>query len=85
MKLTLEPTIDNGAAFAHWVDGISDIIETAITDGKLTDTPTTHRLAWNLCAGTLGAAHAVSALREHVDLTVRVEDVVTAHLCSTLA
>ncbi len=45
MKLTLEPAIDNGAAFAHWVDAISDIIETAITDGELTDTPTTHRLA----------------------------------------
>ncbi|MCW2093149.1 UNVERIFIED_ORG: AcrR family transcriptional regulator [Rhodococcus erythropolis] len=85
MKLTLEPTINNGAAFAHWVEVISDIIETAITDGELTDTPTTHRLAWNLCAGTLGAAHAASALREHVDLTVRIEDVVTAHLRSTLA
>ncbi len=85
MKLTLEPTINNGAAFAHWVDAISDIIETAITDGELTDTPTTHRLAWNLCAGTFGAAHAASALREHVDLTVRIEDVVTAHLRSTLA
>ncbi|MGZ0145335.1 TetR/AcrR family transcriptional regulator [Rhodococcus qingshengii] len=85
MKLTLEPTLDNGAAFAHWVEVISDIIETAITDGELTDTPTTHRLAWNLCAGTLGAAHAASALRDHVDLTARVEDVVTAHLRSTLA
>ncbi len=36
MKLTLEPTIDNAAGFAHWVDAISDIIETAITDGELT-------------------------------------------------
>lgn len=85
MKLTLEPTINNGAAFAHWVDAISGIIETAITDGELTDTPTTHRLAWNLCAGTLGAANAVSALREHIDLTVRIEDVVTAYLRSALA
>lgn len=25
MKLTLEPTIDNGAAFAHWVDAITVI------------------------------------------------------------
>ncbi|MDJ0015609.1 hypothetical protein [Rhodococcus erythropolis] len=45
MKLTLEPTIDNGAAFARWVEAINDIIETAITDGEFTDTPTTHRLA----------------------------------------
>jgi len=85
MKLTLEPTINNGAAFAHWVDAISDIIETAITTGELTDTPTTHRLAWNLCASTLGAAHAASALRENVDLTVRIEDIVAAHLHGTLA
>ncbi|WP_260395823.1 hypothetical protein [Rhodococcus sp. KBW08] len=85
MKLALEPTINNGAAFAHWVDGSSDIIETAITHGELTDTPTTHRLVWNLCAGTLGAAHAASALREHVELTVRIDYVVTAHLRSTLA
>ncbi|MDZ7912878.1 MAG: TetR/AcrR family transcriptional regulator [Rhodococcus sp. (in: high G+C Gram-positive bacteria)] len=85
MKLTLEPTIDNGAAFARWVDGISGIIDTAITSGEVPDTPAAHRLAWNLCAGTLGAAHAASALREHVDLTVRIEDVVTAHLHSTPA
>lgn len=79
MKLTLEPTINNGAAFAHWVDAISDIIETAITDGELTDTPTTHRLAWNLCAGTIGAANASATLREDVDLATRIEDTVTAH------
>lgn len=79
MKLTLEPTINNGAAFAHWVDAISDIIETAITEGELTDTPTTHRLAWNLCAGTLGAANAAATLREDVDLATRIEDTVAAH------
>lgn len=82
MKLTLEPTINNGAAFAHWVDAISDIIETAITDGELTDTPTTHRLAWNLCAGTIGAANASATLREDLDLATRIEDTVTAHLKS---
>ncbi|MFF1946163.1 TetR family transcriptional regulator [Rhodococcus qingshengii] len=82
MKLTLEPTINNGAAFAHWVDGISDIIETAITDGDLTDTPTTHRLAWNLCAGTIGAAHASASLREDIDLATRIEDTATAHIKS---
>ncbi|BBE49073.1 MULTISPECIES: TetR/AcrR family transcriptional regulator [Rhodococcus] len=80
MKLTLEPTIDNAAGFAHWVDAISDIIDTAITDGELTDTPTTHRLAWNLCAGTLGAAHASASLREDIDLATRIEDTATAHI-----
>ncbi|WP_454836914.1 TetR family transcriptional regulator [Rhodococcus qingshengii] len=84
MKLTLEPTINNGAAFAHWVDAISDIIETAITAGELTDTPTTPRLAWNLCAGTLGAAHASATLREDIDLATRIEDAVTAQLRNAL-
>ncbi|WOI90368.1 TetR/AcrR family transcriptional regulator [Rhodococcus qingshengii] len=85
MKLTLEPTIDNGSAFARWVDAISEIIETAITDGELDDTPTTHRLAWNLCAGTIGAANASATLREDIDLATRIEDVVTAQLRNALA
>lgn len=80
MKLTLELTINNGAAFAHCVDAISDIIETAITDGEFNDTPTTHRLAWTLCAGTLGAAHASASLREDIDLATRIEDTATAHI-----
>ncbi|MGR6524419.1 hypothetical protein ACU5JM_22520 [Rhodococcus erythropolis] len=79
MKLTLEPTINNSAAFAHWVDAISDIIDTAITEGEFTDTSTTHRLAWNLCAGTIGAANASATLREDVDFATRIEDTVTAH------
>ncbi|KAB2583052.1 TetR family transcriptional regulator, partial [Rhodococcus erythropolis] len=53
--------------------------------GELTDTPTTHRLAWNLCAGTVGAANASAALRVDVDLATRIEDTVTAHLKSTTA
>lgn len=67
-------------AFAHWVDAISDILETAITDGELTDTPTAHRLAWNPCAGTVGAANASATLREDIDLATCLEDVVTAQL-----
>ncbi|MDN3460542.1 TetR/AcrR family transcriptional regulator [Rhodococcus sp. APC 3903] len=85
MKLALEPTIDNGAAFARWVDAISDIIEPAISTCELADTPTTHRLAWNLCAGTLGAANASGTLREDIDLATRIADTVTAHLKSTTA
>lgn len=53
--------------------------DTAITEGELTDTHTAHRLAWNLCAGTIGAAHASASLREDVDLATRIEDTVTAH------
>ena len=77
---TDEPTVVNGAAFAHWVDAISDIVENSITDGELTDTPTAHRLAWNLCAGTVGAANASATLREDIDLATCLEGVVTAQL-----
>lgn len=83
MKLTLEPTIDNAAGFAHWVDAVSDIIETAITAGEITDTPTARRLAWNLCAGTIGAINASAVLHENVDLTTRIDDVLTIHLSAT--
>ncbi|MFI8659746.1 TetR family transcriptional regulator [Rhodococcus qingshengii] len=86
MKLTLEPIIANAFAnaFARWVDAISGIIETAITDGELTDTPTTHRLAWNLCAGAIGAVNASVTLREDIDLATRIEDAVTAQLRNAL-
>lgn len=82
MKLTLEASIDNGAAFARWVDAVSDIVETAITAGEYVDGPIAHRLAWNLCSGTVGAVQAAATLREDVDVATRVQDVVSAHLGS---
>lgn len=80
MKLLLEPSVDNDAAFARWVDTVSDIVDTAITTGEIPDTPTAHRLAWNLCAGTIGATHASAILREDVDLETRIEDAVAGQL-----
>ncbi|MCW2093014.1 UNVERIFIED_ORG: AcrR family transcriptional regulator [Rhodococcus erythropolis] len=85
MKLTLEPTVDNADAFARWVDAISDIVDTAITTGEIPDTPTAHRLAWNLCAGTVGAAHASAFLREDIDLATRIGDTVAAHITAVSA
>ncbi|NMM90682.1 TetR family transcriptional regulator [Rhodococcus sp. SRB_17] len=85
MKLTIEASVDNAGGFAHWVDAISDIVETAITAGDIADTPIAHRLAWNLCAGTVGAAYAAQALREDVDLATRIDDAVAEHLRSALA
>ncbi|MBP1054173.1 TetR/AcrR family transcriptional regulator [Rhodococcus qingshengii] len=82
MKLTLEASIDNGAAFARWVDAVSDIVEPAITAGECVDGPIAHRLAWNLCSGTVGAVQAAATLREDVDVATRVQDVVSAHLKS---
>ena len=85
MKLTLETAVDNGAAFARWVDAISDIVETAIGAGEYVDGPVAHRLAWNLCSGTVGAVQAAATLREDVDVVTRVQDVVSAHLKSVAA
>lgn len=82
IKLTLEPDIDSGAAFARWVDTVSDIVEPAITAGEYVDDPIAHRLAWNLCSGAVGAVQAAATLREDVDLVTRVQDVVSAHLRS---
>lgn len=82
MKLTLEPSIDNTDGFAHWVDAISEIVDTATTTGEIPNTPTTHRLAWNLCAGTVGAAHASASLGEDIDLVTRIGDAVAAHIKS---
>ncbi|PCK24064.1 TetR/AcrR family transcriptional regulator [Rhodococcus qingshengii] len=83
MKLTLEPTVGSAAGFAHWVDVVNDIIGTAIAAGEITNTLTTHRLAWNLCAGTLGAVNASAVLHENFDLTTRIDDVLTIHLSAT--
>lgn len=85
MKLTLEPTVDNADAFARWVDAIGDIVDTAITAGGIPDTPAAHRLAWNLCAGTVGAAHASAFLREDIDLATRIGDTVAAHITAVSA
>ncbi|MDV6277932.1 TetR/AcrR family transcriptional regulator [Rhodococcus erythropolis] len=85
MKLTLEPAIDNGASFARWVDAVSGIVDTAITAGEWADRPATHRLAWNLCSGTVGAAHAAAALPGVVEVAIRIQDVVSAHLKSLAA
>jgi len=85
MKLTLEPALDNVDGFAHWVDTISKIVDTAISTGEIPDTPTTHRLAWNLCAGTVGAAHASASLADDIDLATRIGDTVAAHIKSVSA
>lgn len=85
MKLTLEPVLANGEGFAHWVDAVSGIIDTAISTGELTDTPATHRLGWNLCAGSVGVAHAAAFKDEEIDLVTRIGDTVAAHIKSVRA
>lgn len=80
MKLTLEPSIDDGHAFSRWVQDIHSLVEEAITAGELGNHPAVHRLAWNLCAGTVGAAHAHTTTPETTELATRIDDTVAAHL-----
>lgn len=79
MKLTLEASIDN-AAFTYWIREIDALIQTAFTGSELDDHPLMHRLAWNLCTGTVGAAHAQTGAAENFNLVTRIDDVVDAHL-----
>lgn len=85
MKLSVEPALSDAVSFAHWVDAVADIVDAGIKAGEIPDTPTSHRLAWNLCAGTVGAAHAGVALREDIALITRIDDVVSAHIAAALA
>lgn len=80
MKLILEPTVNSASGFAHWVDAISDIVDSAIRTGEIPDIPIAHRLAWNLCACMIGTANASAVLREDVDLATRIGDTVSAHV-----
>ena len=80
MKLILDPAVDDGYDFGRWVESVDGLVDSAIAAGELTDTYATRRLAWNLCAGTIGTAHATTALREDVDFTIRIGDMVAAHL-----
>ncbi len=80
MKLTLEPSIDDDHAFNRWVQDIHHLVEDAITAGELDNHPAAHRLAWNLCAGTVGAAHAHTSTPQHTQLVTCIDDTVAAHL-----
>ncbi len=85
MKLTLEPAINNGAAFAHWSTPSATSSKPPSPPAKSPTPPTAHRLAWNLCAGTIGAAHASAVMREDIDLATRIGDTVAAHIKSVSA
>ena len=80
MKLTLEPSIDDDHAFSRWVEDIHSLVEEAITAGELDNHPAAHRLAWNLCTGTVGAAHAHTTTPHNTELATRIDDTVAAHL-----
>ncbi len=79
MKLTLEPSI-GATAFTHWVEETYKIVENAVTAGELANHPVVRRLAWNLCTGTVGAAHAHTITPHNTDLVTRIDDTVAAHL-----
>ena len=80
MKLTLEPSIDDDHAFSRWVGDIHSLVEEAIAAGELGNHPAVNRLAWNLCTGTVGAAHAHTTTPQNISLATRIDDTVAAHL-----
>lgn len=80
-KLTLDPSIDGAHdSYRHWIDTTSDLVERGIHSGAISDTVTSHRLAWNLCSGFVGAVHSVSILREDLDLPTRIADILSSYL-----
>lgn len=87
MKLTLEPEVEGAyQAYRQWIEATSGVVSEGISNGSIDDTVEGHRLAWNLCAGFAGAVNAVPVLREDVDLSAHIDDLLTAHLssvCST--
>ncbi|MFE5790432.1 TetR family transcriptional regulator [Rhodococcus erythropolis] len=84
MKLTLESAVDTRTAFTSWVEIIDGVVDTAIAAGEIDDAPIVHRLAWNLCAGTVGATYASAIAGDDVDLVTRIEEAVAAHLRTAL-
>lgn len=84
MKLTLETAVDGGhQAYREWVDLTSELVDQGIKAAVGGDDARGHRLAWNLCAGFVGAVSAVGVLREDIDLPARVDDVLTSYLESS--
>lgn len=83
MKLTLESAVDGGyQVYREWVDLTSELVDQGIKAAVIGDNARARRLAWNLCAGFVGAVDAVAVLREDIDLPARVDDAVTAYLDS---
>ncbi|WCT05902.1 TetR/AcrR family transcriptional regulator [Rhodococcus qingshengii] len=80
-KLTLDPSIDGAhASYRRWIDTTSDLVESGIRSGSISDTVMSRRLGWNLCSGFVGAVHSVSILRENLDLSARTADMLSSYL-----
>ncbi|MDE8647473.1 TetR/AcrR family transcriptional regulator [Rhodococcus qingshengii] len=81
MKLALEPGIEGAhPVYWWWVDTTSALVDENIGAEAVPSDPRRYRLAWNLCAGFIGAVQGGAVLREEVDLPTRVEDMISAHL-----
>ncbi|MBP2520952.1 TetR/AcrR family transcriptional regulator [Rhodococcus erythropolis] len=80
-KLTLDPSIDGAhTSYRRWIDTTSDLVESGIRSGSISDTVMGRRLGWNLCSGFVGAVHSVSILREDLDLSARTMDMLSSYL-----
>ncbi len=80
-KLTLDSSIDGAhTSYRRWIDTTSDLVESGIRSGAISDTVMGRRLGWNLCSGFVGAVHSVSILREDLDLSARTMDILSSYL-----
>ncbi len=79
MKLTLDPGFGDGSAFSQWV-GLTDVlVVSAVAAGEVGVTAVVGRLAWNVCAGMVGAACACGVGGGVVELDC-IGEVVDAHI-----
>lgn len=79
MKLTLDPAAGAGVAFSRWVAMADVLVESAVASGEVDDSAVVGRLAWNVCAGMVGAVCASGVVSGDVEL-YRIDDVVNAHI-----
>ncbi|MDV6270992.1 hypothetical protein [Rhodococcus globerulus] len=60
------------------------LVGSAVAAGEFGDSAVVGRLAWNVCAGMVGAACACGVVDGEVDLD-RIDDVVNAHIGAALS
>ena len=79
MKLSLDPAVGDGSAFSRWVGMTDVLVESAVAAGEVEATAAVSRVAWNVCAGMVGAVCACGVVDGDVELD-HIGDVVDAYI-----
>lgn len=80
MRLTLDPSMGGAHSYRKWIEAVGKLIECAIAEGTLDSRTVVQELAWNLCAGFIGAVQALSLLGGSFVLEDRVVNLVDLNL-----